>query len=313
MKIALLFSGQGAQYVGMGKELYDNYDSAKRVFDKADKVLGISLKEICFEGPDTELNKTENTQPAILTTSIAALKVIEEKGIKYDVVAGLSLGEYSAHVAAGTINFNDAVTLVKKRGSYMQEAVPLGIGAMSAVLGMETEALNACVEESKQFGIVEVANYNCPGQIVIAGEKDAVEKCGALLVEKGAKKVVPLTVSGPFHTSMMKPASEKLSVELDNIELTQFNTPIISNVNAEYVISSDEVKALLVNQVMSSVKWEESIRLMIKDGVDTFIEVGPGRALSGFLKKIDRSVNVFNVEDIKSLDKTIDGLSKLNG
>ncbi|WP_160679678.1 ACP S-malonyltransferase [Clostridium sp. C8-1-8] len=313
MKIALLFSGQGAQYVGMGKELYDNYDSAKRVFEKADEVLGISLREICFEGPETELNKTENTQPAILTTSIAALKVIEEKGIKYDVVAGLSLGEYSAHVAAGTINFDDAVTLVKKRGSYMQEAVPLGVGAMSAVLGMDAEALNACVEESKEFGIVEVANYNCPGQIVIAGEKDAVEKCGVLLAEKGAKKVIPLTVSGPFHTSMMKPASEKLSVELDNVKLSQFNTPIISNVNAEYVNSSDEVKALLVNQVMSSVKWEESIRLMIKDGVDTFIEVGPGRALSGFLKKIDRSVNVFNVEDIKSLDKTIDGLSKLNG
>jgi [acyl-carrier-protein] S-malonyltransferase len=313
MKIALLFSGQGAQYVGMGKELYDNYDSAKRVFEKADEVLGVSLREICFEGPETELNKTENTQPAILTTSIAALKVIEEKGIRYDVVAGLSLGEYSAHVAAGTINFDDAVTLVKKRGSYMQEAVPLGVGAMSAVLGMDAEALNACVEESKEFGIVEVANYNCPGQIVIAGEKDAVEKCGILLAEKGAKKVIPLTVSGPFHTSMMKPASEKLSVELDNVKLSQFNTPIISNVNAEYVNSYDEVKALLVNQVMSSVKWEESIRLMIKDEVDTFIEVGPGRALSGFLKKIDRSVNVFNVEDIKSLDKTIDGLSKLNG
>ncbi|MBK1811878.1 ACP S-malonyltransferase [Clostridium sp. YIM B02505] len=312
MKIALLFSGQGAQYVGMGKELYDNYEVAREIFNEADEALGFSLKSMCFDGPDTELNKTENTQPAILTTSIAALKVIQEKGINFEVVAGLSLGEYSAHVAAGTMSFNDAVTLVKKRGFFMQEAVPLGVGAMSAVLGMDKDVLNSCVNECKEFGIVEVANYNCPDQIVIAGEKDAVEKCGALLSERGAKRVIPLTVSGPFHTSMMKPASERLFGELDKIELNELSIPLVSNVTAEYVKSTDDVKPLLVKQVMSSVKWEDSIKLMINDGVDTFIEVGPGRALSGFVRKISRNVNIFNVEDVKSLDKTINGLSKLN-
>lgn len=310
MKIAFLFSGQGAQYVGMGKEIYNEYSEAKEIYDKANEVLGFDLKELCFSGEAEELNKTENTQPAILTTSIAILKVLESKGIKPSVVAGLSLGEYSAHVAAGTISFEDAVSLVKKRGKFMQEAVPQGLGAMTAIIGLSRELIVESCNEASKFGVCEVANYNCPGQIVIAGEVKAVEEGGKIALEKGAKRAIPLVVSGPFHTSMLKPASDNLNSELNKIEFKDMKLPIITNVTGESVTSKEEIIELLTKQVMTSVRWEDSVNTMIDDGVDTFIEVGPGKVLSGFIKKIDRKAKVYNVEDLKSLEKTLEAISE---
>ncbi|WP_392485951.1 ACP S-malonyltransferase [Haloimpatiens sp. FM7315] len=307
-KIAFLFSGQGAQYVGMGKELAENIKVAADVFKKADEALGYSIKKICFEGSKEELDKTENTQPAILTTSIAALKAIEEKGIKPDVVAGLSLGEYSALVCSGAFNFEDAVKLVKKRGKFMQEAVPRGIGTMAAIIGLDIDTIKKACEESAINGLVEIANYNCPGQIVIAGEVKAVETCVEILKDKGAKKAVMLDVSGPFHTSMLEPAAEKLYEELKKIEIKNLNTPLITNVTGDY-IKSEDISLNLRKQVMSSVMWEHTIRKMINDGVDTFIEIGPSKVLSGFVKKVDRKLTTFNVEDLKSLEKVTEALN----
>lgn len=307
-KTAFLFSGQGAQYVGMGKELYENSSESRKVFDEADEALGFSISELCFEGSKEELDKTENTQPAILTTSIAALRALEEKGIKADLAAGLSLGEYSALIYSGVFEFKDAVKLVKKRGKYMQEAVPEGKGAMAAVLGLEVEKLKeACVEAGK-FGIVEAANFNCPGQIAIAGEVAAVEKAAELAKTAGAKRVVMLSVSGPFHTSMLKPASEKLAAELEKTEVNDLKVPVITNVTGQYIKSKDEIKGLLTKQVMSSVLWEATINRMLSDGVDTFIEIGPGKTLCSFVKKINKSVRTFNIEDVKSLNKCIEEL-----
>ena len=308
-KIAFLFAGQGAQYVGMGKDLYDNFEVSKKVFEEADKALGFAVSKLCFEGPKEELDKTENTQPAIVTTSIAALKALEEKGIKGDIAAGLSLGEYSALVYSKAFQFNDAVKLVKKRGKYMQEAVPQGVGAMAAVLGLEAEKVKEVCIKASSFGIVEPANYNCPGQIAIAGEVIAVEKAAQLAKEAGAKRVVMLQVSGPFHTSMLSPAAEKLSLELQNVNIENLTVPVITNVTGNYVESKDSVKELLKKQVKSSVLWEDTIRRMLADGVDTFIEIGPGKTLSGFVKKIDRTVKVFNVEDSESLNKCVEGLN----
>lgn len=307
-KIAFVFAGQGAQYVGMGKELAMNISSSRTIFEEADKALGFEISKLCFEGTKEELDKTENTQPAILTTSIAVLKALEEKGIKPDITAGLSLGEYSALVCSGVLNFTDAVKLVKKRGRFMQEAVPAGVGTMAAVLGLGAEEVKAICLGSKSFGIVEPANFNCPGQIVIGGEIEAVKAASEKAKEKGAK-VIPLSVSAPFHTSLLKPASEKLQEELKAIKLGEIRVPIITNVTSDYVSNKNEIKDLLRRQVMSSVLWEDTIRRMLEAGVDTFVELGPGKVLSGFIKKIDRKVTIINIEDLSSLEKALEILN----
>jgi [acyl-carrier-protein] S-malonyltransferase len=306
-KIAFIFSGQGAQYVGMGKEIFDGFSVSRNIFKKADEILGFELSKLCFEGSTEELDKTENTQPCVVTVSTAILKVLEEKGIKPDVTAGLSLGEYSALVCSNVLEFATAVALVKKRGKFMQEAVPLGVGTMAAILGLSSDVVNEICAKASVKGIVEPANYNCPGQIVIGGEVEAVNFACEITKNIGGKGI-PLSVSAPFHTSMLESASAKLSDELKNIELSDIRVPIITNVTGDYIASKDEVKDLLKRQVKSPVHWESTIRRMISDGVDTFVEIGPGKVLSGFVKKVDRKLTVLNVEDIKSLKKTIEVL-----
>lgn len=316
MKIAFIFSGQGSQYIGMGKELYSNIPSCRKVFDKAKEVLYFDIKELIFNGKSEELNITENTQPSILVTSIAAMKALEVRGIKPDVVSGLSLGEYSALVAAGSINFEEAVALVKKRGRYMKEAVPVGRGAMVAIIGLSLEKITDALKEASSLGVVEIANYNTNKQIVIGGEKDAVEKAKELCLKKGAKRGISLKVSGPFHTSLMEEASIRLREEFKNITFKEPNVKIISNVTASFINNKEEIKELLCNQVKSSVRWSESVLKMLDLGIDTFIELGPGRVLSSFIKEISRekglNVSIYNVEDMKSLEKTLEGIENKN-
>lgn len=307
-KTAFVFAGQGAQKIGMGKELSENFDIAKRTFEEASDAIGFDIKEMIFSGDEKTLMLTENTQPAIVTMSIAALRVLEEQGVCADITAGLSLGEYSAHVASGTFAFPDSVRLVKKRGKFMQEEVPEGIGAMAAILGLSADDVKEVCKKASEFGICEPANFNCPGQIVVSGEAGAVDKACDIAKEMGARRAMKLAVSAPFHCSMLKGAGEKLAKELLNVPIFDMNIPVITNVTADYVAKKEDVKELLKLQVSNSVRWEESIRRMISDGADTFIEIGPGKTLSGFIRKIDKDVRVFNVEDMQSLEKTLEGI-----
>ncbi len=308
-KVAFLFPGQGAQYVGMGKEIADEYKSAGKIFDEATEALGFDVREMIFNSDDETLKITENTQPTIVTTSIACMQPLLEKGISPDFVAGLSLGEYAAHVAAGTVSFKDAVSLVKKRGKYMQEAVPLGVGAMAAIIGLENDDVIECCKEASEIGIVEPANFNCPGQIVVAGETAAVEKAAELCKAKGAKRAMLLPVSAPFHCSLLKPAGEKLAAELEKVSLKEMKIPVVSNVTGDAVTDKSMVKELLIRQVSTSVLWEKCISTMLDKGVNTFVEIGPGKVLSGFVKKIDKNVTVINIENLETLNKALEVLA----
>nr|WP_288231433.1 ACP S-malonyltransferase [uncultured Anaerostipes sp.] len=294
-KIVFMFPGQGAQYVGMGQEFYEYFEHSREVFEKANEVLDIDVKALCFE-ENEDINITEYTQAAMVTASVAILNEIEAMGIKPDMTAGLSLGEYCALVASKVMSFEDAVKVVRQRGILMQDTVPAGEGAMAAVLGMKKEEIEAVLP--KVDGVVSIANYNCPGQIVISGEAAA-----AALKEAGAKRVLPLKVSGPFHSAMLKPAGEKLLEVLKDVEVHDPQIPYVSNTTAEFVTSGDQVKDLLGKQVYSSVRWEQSIEKMIQAGADTFIEIGPGRTLSGFMRKIDRKMKVVNIEKLEDLKK----------
>ena len=298
-KIAFIFPGQGAQYAGMGRDLYENIPVCREMIDLASQASGVSMPELLFEEND-RLNVTEYTQIAMLAVSVAALKALEEKGIHADVAAGLSLGEYGALVAAGVLTAEDAFALVRKRGIFMQEAVPEG-GAMAAVLGSDAETIERICRETE--GQVSVANYNCPGQIVITGEESAVAAAGEALKAAGAKRVLPLKVSGPFHSPMLKKASEQLKEALTDVELHEMKIPYLPNVTGDYVKDISEVKELLETQVCASVRWQQSVEKMIADGVDTFVEIGPGRTLTGFLRKIDRSVKGYNVDKLEDLEK----------
>ena len=308
--IALLFPGQGSQAVGMGKDLADKHPVARRTFEEADDALGYKLSTICFEGPEDQLCLTEITQPAILTVSIAALRVLETRIPKPSYVAGHSLGEYSAHVASGTFAFADAVRTVRNRGKYMQEAVPVGVGAMAAILGMDVANVAAVCQDAAQGEVCEPANINSPEQIVISGNTAAVERAAKLADERGAKRAKLLPVSAPFHCSLMKPAQDRLESDLNALKMQKPVYPVACNVEAELVTDDLRARDTLLRQVTGSVKWDACMRLLIGQGVQTFIEVGPGKVLCGLMRQIDRSKTCMNVSDDASLTKTLESLTQ---
>jgi [acyl-carrier-protein] S-malonyltransferase len=302
--IAFLFPGQGSQTVGMGKELAAMYPVAQETFDEADAALGYKLSQVCFEGPEDQLKLTEITQPAILTVSVAAYRVLESTGITPQFVAGHSLGEYSAHVAAGTLDFQDAVRTVRNRGKYMQEAVPVGVGAMAAILALPLDTIREICDETAQGEVCQPANINSPDQVVISGNKGAVERAAEMCKAKGAKRAVMLPVSAPFHCSLMKPAQDRLAVDLRALTFNPMEVSLVTNVDAKAIQSADDARDALVRQVTGTVQWERSMRVLIEQGIKTFVEVGPGKVLCGLMRQIDRSQTCFNVEDQTSLQKT---------
>ena len=305
-KIAFIYPGQGAQKAGMGKDFYENSELAKAVYDKATDLLQIDMKALCFEEND-KLDLTEYTQAALVTTFLAMTKVVEEKGLTPDVTAGLSLGEYCAISVAGGMAEEDAIRLVRTRGILMQNTVPAGEGGMAAILGLSAEAVEAGIQD---ISGVTVANYNCPGQIVITGEGKAVEQAAEVLKAAGAKRAVMLNVSGPFHSPMLKKAGEELEKEMEHMTFTELQIPYVTNVTAEYVSDISQTKTLLEEQVASSVRWQESMEKMIAEGVDTFVEIGPGKTLAGFMKKIDKSVKMYNIASWEDVEKVVGELTK---
>lgn len=300
-KVAFVFPGQGAQYVGMGKDFYEQIPVSRKVYTIASEVTGLNLPGLCFK-ENEQIDITEYTQIAMLATEAAMLAALQEKGVKADVAAGLSLGEYGAILTAGAMSLEDVFRVVRQRGILMQKAVPTG-GAMCAVLGMDGEKIAKICEETE--GIISVANYNCPGQIVITGEEGAVAAAAEKLKEAGARRCIPLKVSGPFHSEMLKGAGEKLAGVLVDVELKEFSMPYVTNVTADYVTDISEIKELLGRQVYSSVRWQQSVERMIADGVDTFIEIGPGRTLTGFLKKINKNVTGLHIEKVEELEEVV--------
>jgi len=304
-EIAFLFPGQGSQAPGMGLELAENFSSAREVFEEADAALGFPLSKLCFEGPAEELQLTANTQPAILTASVAAARVLEGKGIRPDYVAGHSLGEYSALVTAGSIALADAVRLVRKRGEYMQEAVPVGQGAMAALLGLDSGAVDEVCREAAGSEVVSAANLNSPAQIVIAGHRAAVERAVELAKARGAKRAILLNVSAPFHCSLMKPAQDRLAVDLDAVAIGDPRVPLVNNADAAIVRTAEAVRDGLKRQVTSPVRWTDSMLALRREGADLFIEAGPGKVLSGLMRQIDREAQAWRAGDMASLDEVV--------
>jgi len=308
-KVAFVFPGQASQYAGMGKELAEKYPAARAVFDEADKALGISVSKLCFEGTEDELKLTANTQPCILTVSVAAYRVLADKGITPDYVAGHSLGEYAALVAAGSLKFADAVKLVHKRGAYMQDAVPAGQGAMAAIMGLSPTVVLGVCKRAAEGEICAPANLNSSEQTVISGHAGAVKRAVEIASQSGAKRAVILTVSAPFHSALMMPAQEKLEKDLKAIPFSELQVPLVTNVDADTIRSGEEARSALVRQVSMPVRWEESMRMLLDEGVNTFVEVGPGRVLTGLMRQIERSVASLNVEDEKSLQATMEKIA----